>query len=424
MKILVTGSGGREHAIVWKLKQNPKVTGIYCAPGNAGINQIAVPVNIKADDTEALLKFVKENEIDFTVVGPEVPLEKGIVDLFTSNGHKIFGPTQNAAKLENSKIFAKDFMNCYNIPTAGFKSFNSTEKQSVLSYLKTTKYPVVIKADGLAAGKGVLICENEEEAVNAVEDILDGKIFGTAGDNIVIEDFLTGVEASVFAICDGTDYIVLPPAQDHKKIGEGETGKNTGGMGSYAPADKAVTPEVLKKVKKNIIEPVLLNMSKEGNEFKGCLFCGLMIDESGEPYVIEFNTRFGDPETQVVLPLINSDFLAMLIASSEGTIGKYKAEYGKSYYCCVVLASGGYPDKYESGKEITGLDKISEDCLVFHAGTETVDGKILSSGGRVLNVVGSSGTDLKQAIDTAYRNAEIINFENKYYRKDIGIKGL
>ncbi len=424
MKVLVIGSGGREHAIVWKLEESPKVSKLYCAPGNAGICEIAECVDIKPDDVQGLLKFVKESDIDFTVVGPEVSLEAGIVDEFNKQGLKIFGPQKSAARLEHSKIFAKDFMKRYNIPSAEYKSFSSDQCKEVYEYLKNSKYPLVIKADGLAAGKGVVICSNEKEASKTVKDIFETGVFGTAGSNIVIEEFLEGDEVSIFAICDGENYIVLPASQDHKKIGEGETGKNTGGMGSFAPADKIATPALIEKVKQRIIEPVLRNMKSEGNEFRGCLYCGLMVDRSGDPYVIEFNTRFGDPETQAVLPLVSSDLLDMFIASAEGRIGNYKLELDGGYYCSVVLASKGYPDKYETGKEIKGLDKITKDCIVFHAGTKLDRSNVVSSGGRVLNVTGRSNTSLKEAINTAYKNAEIINFENKYYRKDIGQKGL
>ncbi len=424
MKVLVIGSGGREHAIVWKLKQSPKVTEIYCAPGNAGINEIAVGLDIKADDIEGLLKFVKDNRIELTVVGPEVPLEKGIVDEFTKEGLLIFGPQKSAARLEHSKIFAKDFMKRNNIPTAAYETFSLNDKAKVFDFISEAKYPLVIKADGLAAGKGVIICNNIDEAIKTVNELFDDKIFGSAGENIVIEQFLEGVEASVFAICDGTDYIVLPASQDHKKIGDDETGKNTGGMGAYAPADKAVSREILDKIKQKVIEPVLKHMKSEGNEFKGCLYCGLMIDKTGNPYVIEFNTRFGDPETQVVMPLINSDIADMFVASAKGSIGKYELKLNSNFCCTVVLASTGYPDKYDTGKEITGLNEISNNAVVFHAGTKSADGKILSNGGRVLNVTGISPLGLKEAINIAYHNAEIINFENKYNRTDIGLKGL
>lgn len=424
MKVLVIGSGGREHAIVWKLKQSSKVTEIFCAPGNAGIESIAIHVDIKADDIHSLLKFAVETGIEFTVVGPEVPLEIGIVDLFKENGLKIFGPSSSSARLENSKIFAKEFMKRHNIPTAGFEVFSSKDQEKAIEYVKKCAYPLVIKADGLAAGKGVVIAENETDALTAIDEFFGKKIFGSAGENIVIEEFLTGSEASIFAICDGENYLLLPSSQDHKKIGEGETGKNTGGMGSYAPASKIVTPEILEKVKKKIIEPVLDKMKSEGNEFRGCLFCGIMIDKNKEPYVIEFNTRFGDPETQAILPLVKSDFLDLLIASADGTILNHTIEKYDEYSVSIVLASKGYPDKYETGKEIRGLDNITNDCIIFHAGTKTESGKLLSAGGRVLNITGSSSKDLKSAIDIAYRNAEIINFENKFYRKDIGQKGL
>lgn len=424
MKVLVIGSGGREHAIVWKLKQSGKVTEIYCAPGNAGINEIAIGVDIKADDVNGLLKFAKENSIELTVVGPEVPLEKGIVDLFSENGLLIFGPQKSAARLEHSKIFAKDFMKRNNIPTAAYETFSLNDKAEVYDYISNGKYPLVIKADGLAAGKGVIICSNADEAIEAVKELFSDKIFGSAGENIVIEEFLEGTEASVFAICDGENYIVLPASQDHKKIGEDETGKNTGGMGAYAPADKAVNHEILNKIKHRVIEPVIKYMKSEGNEFKGCLYCGLMIDSAGDPYVIEFNTRFGDPETQVVLPMISSDIADMFIASANGTINNYKLELNENYCCTVVLASNGYPDKYETGKEISGLSDISNETVVFHSGTKNVNGKILSSGGRVLSVTGISNIGLKEAINIAYHNADRINFENKYYRKDIGLKGL
>lgn len=424
MKILVIGSGGREHAIVWKLKQSPKVTEIFCAPGNAGINEIAVCVDIKADDIEGLLKFVKDNDIDLTVVGPEVPLEKGIVDLFTNEGLQIFGPQKSAARLEHSKIFAKDFMKRNDIPTAAYETFSLNDKAKVFDHISNTKYPLVIKADGLAAGKGVLICSDIDEAIQTVNELFDDKIFGSAGENIVIEQFLEGVEASVFAICDGTDYIVLPASQDHKKIGDDETGKNTGGMGAYAPAEKAVNAEVMKKIRKRVIEPVLKHMKSEGNEFKGCLYCGLMIDKAGDPYVIEFNTRFGDPETQVVLPLVSSDLAEMFMASASGNIKDYNLTLNGNHCCTVVLASEGYPDKYETGKVISGLEEAGSDAIVFHAGTKATEGKLLTNGGRVLNVTGISPIGLKEAINIAYHNAAIINFENKYNRTDIGLKGL
>ncbi|MGH2575446.1 MAG: phosphoribosylamine--glycine ligase, partial [Ignavibacteria bacterium] len=384
MKVLVIGNGAREHALIWKLRQSKDVEEIFCTMGNAGINEIAEPINIKAEDINSLIKFVKDNEIDFTVVGPEIPLSLGIVDEFVNNGLRIFGPTKSAARLETSKVFAKEFMKRYSIPTSGFEKFNINEKSNVLDYLSDVKYPVVIKADGLAAGKGVVICDNQQNAKSAIVDFFDLKIFGTAGDNIIIEEFLNGAEASVFAVSDGTNYIILPPARDHKKILDGEKGKNTGGMGSFAPAYNIVNDESIGKIKDRIIEPVLKLMKEEGNEFKGCLYCGLMIDERNNPYVIEFNVRFGDPETQVVLPLIKSDFLKLLLTSHEGNLKDYNLETMDHFCCSVVLSSRGYPDNYDTGYEISGLNKITDDCIVFHAATKrTDDGKVVSSGGRV-----------------------------------------
>jgi len=424
MKVLVIGSGGREHAIVWKLNQSPMVTKIFCAPGNAGISQIAEIVDIKADDVESLLKFAALQSIDLTVVGPEVPLEKGIVDAFITNNLSIFGPQKSAARLEHSKTFAKDFMKRHNVPTAAYESFGLSDSADVTKYLASAKYPLVIKADGLAAGKGVIICSDKEEAALTVKELFEDKVFGTAGESIVIEEFLTGDEASVFAISDGENYVVLPPSQDHKKIGDGETGKNTGGMGSYAPASKIVTNDILEKVKTRVIEPVLRNMKSEGNEFKGCLYCGLMIDKYGDPYVIEFNTRFGDPETQVVLPIISSDIAGLFLASANGTIKDYGLKFNDNFCCTVVLASGGYPGEFDTGKEINGLNDLSDDTIVFHSGTKLKDGKILTSGGRVLCVTGISNIGLKEAINIAYHSADKIKFENKYYRTDIGLKGI
>lgn len=425
MDILVIGNGGREHALIWKLKQSENVGKIHCTIGNAGINNIAEPLNIKPDNIQDIVKFAKGHNIGLTVVGPEVPLSLGIVDEFIVKGLKVFGPSKQAAMLETSKIFAKEFMTRHNIPTAKFERFDSEEKKKAIDYLDSINYPAVIKADGLAAGKGVIICQDKKEAEQTIHNIFDTKIFGSAGNSIVVEEFLTGNEASLFAICDGENYIVLPPAQDHKKILDGEKGKNTGGMGSFAPADKIVSDEILNKVKKRIIEPVLRYMKDEGYEFRGCLYCGLMIDDSKDPYVVEFNVRFGDPETQVVIPLIESDLLDMLLASSNGRIKDYVLKIKNEFYCSVVLASNGYPDKYETGKVIKGLNKVDKNCIVFHAGTKsTADGEAISTGGRVLNVVGKSDESLKEAIENAYKNIDLIDFENKYYRKDIGKKGL
>ncbi|HEY3251558.1 MAG TPA: phosphoribosylamine--glycine ligase [Ignavibacteria bacterium] len=424
MNVLVIGSGGREHAIVWKLKQSLKIEKLYAAPGNPGMAELAECIEIKSDDIPGLLNFAKENHIGLTVVGPEVPLQLGIVNEFQNAGLKIFGPTKEAARLEMSKIFAKDFMLRYNIPTAKYRTFNTDTRREAVHYLESLSYPVVIKADGLAAGKGVIICENKGDAFNTVGEFFDNHVFGEAGENMVVEEFLTGNEASVFAICSGTDYVVLPSAQDHKKIGEGEIGKNTGGMGSFAPAAKIVTDEVLEKIMQRIIEPVLTGMKIENNEYCGCLYCGLMIDKNNDPYVIEFNVRFGDPEAQVVLPLVKSDLFELLYASAAHNLNGFEFSTFNNYYACVVLASEGYPDKYETGKEITGLDGVGDDCIIFHAGTKKVDGKIVSNGGRVLDVVGFAETELADAIDSAYINVDKIHFDNKYFRRDIGLKGL
>lgn len=425
MDILVVGNGGREHAILWKLRQNPNVGKLYCTIGNAGINELAIPVPVKPDNVISLLDFVNKNHVGLTVVGPEIPLSTGIVDLFKSGGYKIFGPSRNAAMLETSKSFAKSFMKKYNIPSAGYREFYPSQKAEALDYLNHHEYPLVIKADGLAAGKGVVISESFKNSKDTLSEIFDKKVFGEAGNKIIIEDYLTGNEASVFAISDGKNYIVLPPAQDHKKIGDGDRGKNTGGMGSFAPADNVVDNDVLEKVKARIIGPVLKNMREEGNEFKGCLYCGLMIDKAGNPYVIEFNARFGDPETQVVLPLIESDFYELLLHSAEGTLVEYRLNVKNEYYCSVVLASRGYPDDYEKGKVITGLSKVDADCIVFHAGTGINEKKeIISTGGRVLNIVGRSQNNLREAINNAYLNVDKINFSNKYFRTDIGLKGI
>lgn len=424
MRVLVVGSGGREHAICWKIKQSTLLTRLYSAPGNVGISEIADCVDIKPDECERLLEFAISEKIDLTVIGPEQSLVKGVVDKFRGYGLKIFGPTMFASQLESSKIFAKGFMTRYGIPTADYRVFRSSERKEIEKYINNSDYPIVIKADGLAAGKGVVIADDVSTAEATLVNFMDKKIFGESGEKIVIEKYLKGQEASVFAISDGEYYIILPPSQDHKKIREGETGKNTGGMGSYAPANKIVCQDVMEKVRSRIIEPVIRNIKNEGTEFTGCLYAGLMINEKKDPYVIEFNTRFGDPETQSVLPLIKSDFLELLLLASEGKLREYKHEFSDLHACTVVLASEGYPDNYITGFEIEGLNNITQGCVVFHAGTKLKNGKVVSSGGRVLNVTGISEKNLSEAIDIAYRNCELINFRNKYYRKDIGKKGL
>ncbi|MDI6767140.1 MAG: phosphoribosylamine--glycine ligase [Bacteroidota bacterium] len=422
MKILVIGSGGREHGLVWKIKQSPLVSKLYCAPGNAGISSIAEIVPIKATDKNALLLFAKYEGIDLTVVGPEHPLTEGIVDLFESNGLKTFGPSRLAAELEGSKVFSKQFMKRYDIPTAEFRSFNIEERFDAERYINEVPVPIVIKADGLAAGKGVTVCETKEQALETLDSMFEQKVFGEAGSKIVIEEFLVGEEASVFALTDGKEYVVLSPAQDHKRILDGDKGKNTGGMGAYAPTS-IVTDEVLNRVKRDIIRPTLLGMAKEGRQYKGCLYIGLMITETG-PKVVEYNCRFGDPETQIVLPLIDEDIVPFLFEIANGKLSKTKIKLKNASAVCVVIASRGYPDRYEVDKSIVGLDAIKEqNVVVFHAGTKYNKDDIVTSGGRVLGVT-AIGVDLEETVDEAYRAVEKITFDGAYYRSDIGKKGI
>ena len=425
MKILVVGSGGREHTLIWKIKQSPLVTELYCAPGNAGIAAIAEIVPIKSSDLNGLLLFAKTSKIDLTVVGPEQPLTQGIVDLFESNGLRIFGPSKAAAELEGSKVFAKQFMKMYNIPTAVFRSFNAVQRFDAERYINEIPVPIVIKADGLAAGKGVAVCDDKEQALEVLDMMFGQKVFGEAGLNIVLEEFLVGEEASVFAISDGKDFVVLSSAQDHKRILDGDKGKNTGGMGAYAPAP-IVTEDILNRIKRDIIRPTLIGMAKEGRLYKGCLYVGLMITETG-PKVIEYNCRFGDPETQVVLPLIENDLVQLMLDAVDNKLSKAKIKFKDQSAVCVVIASGGYPDDYEMDKPIVGLETIAEgkDVIVFHAGTKYNKNVIVSSGGRVLGVTAvGSRFDLEGTVDKAYRAVEKITFDGAYYRSDIGKKGI
>ena len=422
MKILVIGSGGREHALVWKIKQSPLVSEIYCAPGNAGIAALAEIVPIKANNHNELLQFAHEKSIDLTVVGPEQPLTEGIVDLFESEGLKIFGPSKLAAELEGSKVYAKQFMQKYHIPTAEFRSFSASERFDAERYVDEIPVPIVIKADGLAAGKGVSICETKEQTLEALDFMFAKKIFGNAGLNIVIEEYLSGEEASVFALTDGKEFILLSPAQDHKRIFDGDKGKNTGGMGSYAPAP-IMSDEIISKVKRGIIRPTLSGMAKEGRLYKGCLYVGLMITETG-PKVIEYNCRFGDPETQVVLPLIDEDIVRIMLDIANGKLSETKIKLSDAHAVCVVLASGGYPDSFEIDKQIYGLESVTDkDVVVFHSGTKYNKDNIVTSGGRVLGVT-AIGQGLEGTIDKTYRAVEKITFDGAYYRSDIGKKGI
>ncbi len=420
MKILVVGGGGREHTLVCKIAQSPLVKNIYCAPGNAGISQVAECVPIKDTNIDELLKFADKNQIDLTVVGPEVPLALGIVDTFQSQGLNIFGPSKRAAEIESSKIFAKYLMEKYRIPTAAYKKFDQYDEAK--KYLESVPIPIVIKADGLAAGKGAIVCITREEAEESLQKMMVQRIFGSAGKKVIIEEYLRGQEASVLAFTDGEKILPLVPAQDHKPIFDGDKGPNTGGMGAYGPA-VLIDEEMLKTVQKKILEPAVKGMALEDRPYRGVLYAGLMITRQG-PKVIEFNCRFGDPETQVILPLVNSDIVPILLGCSNGKIKKMTLEANNKFAVCVIMASGGYPGKYERGKEIIGLEReFGHDVIVFHAGTKFMTGKVVTNGGRVLGVT-ALGDDIGDAINRAYRAVGKIAFDGAYYRKDIGYKAL
>lgn len=425
MNVLVIGSGGREHALVWKLRHSPRVRKLYCAPGNAGISQHCELVPLKPTDMEGLLRFAKEKQIDLTVVGPEGPLVQGIVDLFETNGLAIFGPRKAAARLEGSKVFSKDFMMRYGIPTARFQSFTMGQRFEAERFVHELVPPIVVKADGLAAGKGVLICETAEIAVAALTDIMVHRAFGSAGERVVIEEFLAGEEASVFAVTDEERYVTLAAAQDHKRVLDGDLGKNTGGMGAYAPAP-IVTNEMLRRVEREIIIPTLKGMKADGTPYTGCLYCGLMITETG-PKVIEYNCRFGDPEAQVVIPLIQGDFAELLLSVAEGKLDPGTAGRHAASAVCVVMASRGYPDDYETGAVVRGLDSFTAEdgIVVFHAGTKKEGDEIKTSGGRVLGVTAIGYEhDLQETIRNAYTAVSKIAFDGAYYRSDIGHKAF
>lgn len=423
MKVLVVGSGGREHAIVWKLRQSPRVSELYCALGNAGIERQATLVPVKANEYEKLLAFAKDKQIDLTVVGPEQPLVDGIVDLFEQNGLKIFGPRRAAAMLEGSKVFAKDFMQRYGIPTARYGRFTVDQRTEAEKFLQVLSMPVVIKADGLAAGKGVVIAETMDDACRALDEMMVRKQFGAAGERVVIEEFLRGEEASVFAVTDGSHFVTLAPAQDHKRILDGDRGKNTGGMGAYAPAP-IVDDLLMQRIVREIIRPTLDGMRAEGTAYRGCLYCGLMITDSG-PKVLEYNCRFGDPETQAVIPLIESDLAELLLSVAEGELDSSSLRMRSGSAVCVVMVSRGYPDEYETGKEISGLESLEgeRDVVVFHAGTKRQGNTVVTSGGRVLGVT-AFDQELEKAIARAYDAVSRITFEGAYVRRDIGQKAL
>lgn len=417
MKVLIVGSGGREHAIAWKVAQSPKVDKIYCAPGNAGIEEYAECVNIKAMEFEQLAAFAKEHEIDLTVVGMDDPLVGGIVDVFEAQGLRVFGPRQNAAILEGSKAFSKDLMKKYKIPTAAYENFDDAD--AALAYLETAKFPIVLKADGLALGKGVLICESLEDAKAGVREIMTDRKFGEAGSRMVIEEFLTGREVSVLSFVDGKTIKPMTSAQDHKRAGDGDTGLNTGGMGTFSPSP-FYTKEVDDFCRKYIYQPTVDAMAAEGREFKGIIFFGLMLTADG-PRVLEYNARFGDPEAQVVLPRMKTDIVDVFEACIDGTLDQVDLEFEQNAAVCVVLASDGYPVSYQKGFPISGLEtfKDKDGYYVFHAGTARNEKGIVTNGGRVLGVT-AKGEDLKTARKNAYEAVKWIDFENKYYRNDIG----
>ena len=418
MKILIVGGGGREHAIAWKLAKSPKVEKMYCAPGNAGIAEVAECVNIGVMEFDKLVAFAKEHEIDLTVVAPDDPLAAGAVDAFEAAGLRAFGPRANAAILEGSKAFSKDLMKKYGIPTAAYETFNDPEK--ALAYLETAKMPIVLKADGLALGKGVLICKDLEEAKAGVRTLMMDKQFGSAGDEIVIEEFMTGREVSVLSFVDGKTIRIMTSAQDHKRAKDGDQGLNTGGMGTFSPSP-FYTPEVDAFCKEHIYQKTVDAMKAEGREFKGIIFFGLMLTADG-PKVLEYNARFGDPETQVVLPRMKNDLVDLFEACIDGTMDQIDLEFEDNAAVCVVLASAGYPEHYEKGFEIRGLEnfKDKEGYYVFHAGSKFDDqGRVVTNGGRVLGVT-ATGTNLKEARANAYKATEWIDFDNKYMRHDIG----
>ena len=418
MKILIIGGGGREHAIAWKLSKSPRVEKIYCAPGNAGIAEIAECVNIGVMEFDRQVAFAKEHGIDLTVVGPGDPLAAGAVDAFEAAGLRAFGPRANAAILEGSKAFSKDLMKKYNIPTAAYETF--TDPEEAIKYLETARMPIVLKADGLALGKGVLICSNLEEAKEGVRTLMLDKQFGSAGDEIVIEEFMTGREVSVLSFVDGKTIKIMTSAQDHKRAKDGDQGLNTGGMGTFSPSP-FYTSEVDAFCREKIYQPTVDAMRAEGREFKGIIFFGLMLTEDG-PKVLEYNARFGDPETQVVLPRMKNDLADLFEACIDGTLDQVELEFEDNAAVCVVLASDGYPEHYEKGYPISGLERFkdADGYFVFHAGTKLNDqGQIVTNGGRVLGVTATGG-NLKEARANAYKATEWVEFGNKYMRNDIG----
>jgi phosphoribosylamine--glycine ligase len=419
MKVLVIGSGGREHALAWKIKESPLLKELYCAPGNAGTEQIATNVNLDPTNIIELSRFASEKEIDFTVVGPELPLTLGIVDEFESKGLKIFGPTRKASEIEGSKVFAKEFMKRHKIPTADFEIANSPEEAKRIVSSGKFSFPLVIKADGLAGGKGAIVCKDIKEAVNGINLLMIEKKFGKSGERVVIEEFLTGREVSFIVITDGRRILPLVTTMDYKKAYDNDKGPNTGGMGAISPSP-FVSPQTFQEIIDKIIFPTIGGLLEEGRKFKGVLYAGLMLTPDG-PKVLEFNCRFGDPETQPQVLRLESDLLEILLSAYEENLLDKDVKWSEKSAGCVVLVSGGYPEKYETGKPITGLEEVqdSENVVIFHAGTKFADGQIVTNGGRVLNVC-STGSNLSEAMKNIYEAILLINFEGMYYRKDIG----
>jgi len=419
MKVLVVGGGGREHALVWKIAQSNLVEKLYCAPGNGGISAIAECLPIKAIDIEGVVRFSLENKIDMVVVAPDDPLAAGMVDALEEAGVRAFGPRKNAAVIEASKSFAKNLMKKYNIPTAGYEIFENSKE--ALDYLKTQKYPVVIKADGLALGKGVVIAQDFEEAEEAVKSIMDSRVFGDAGSRIVVEEFLVGQEVSMLAFTDGNSIRTMVSSQDHKRALDNDQGLNTGGMGTFSPS-RIYTPEIDSYCMERIYKPTVEAMNKEGRKFKGILYFGIIITSDG-PKVLEYNARFGDPETQVIMPRLKNDILEIFDAVIDEKLDSINIEWDDNACVCVIMASGGYPQKYETGYEITGIDaaQSDSDTVVFHAGTKCENGKYYTQGGRVLGVTALE-SNLERAIEKAYKGVSKISFKDMHYRKDIGVK--
>ncbi len=421
MKVLVIGSGGREHSLVWKIAQSPLVSKIFCAPGNPGISELAECINITVDQTDQLCEFAVQENIDLAVVGPEAPLVDGIVDIFNKHGLKVFGPDKKAAILEDSKVFSKSLLKKHGIPTADFKCF--ADYQQARRYIVSKEAPIVVKADGLSKGKGVFVCKTNDEALQAIDSIMKDKVFGEAGDQVVIEECLIGEEISLLAFTDGKNIVAMESSQDHKTVFDGDEGPNTGGMGAYSPVP-LMTSELYLKVEKEILVPTVHAMNREGRPYKGVIYIGLMITAAG-PMVLEYNVRLGDPEAQVILSRMKSDIVPIMLATISGELDKIELEWHSQASVCVVMASGGYPGSYDNGKEIIGLDSLKnqDGISVFHAGTKSADGKIVTNGGRVLGVV-ACGEGIEDAQKNVYEAVSKISFDGAHYRRDIASKAI